>query len=122
MVFEFNRTSCTSLCTKFDYICSKKEKFSMKIDINGCFADDIHAICIKRGEEFFTIQPEASWSEDITICAGFLNEKSALLCIEEMKSTLDMEEAVLIWTDTRKSIYSDMEGLRKFEEENRRKE
>lgn len=94
----------------------------MKIDINGCFADDIHAICIRKGEEFFTADPEYGWSNDISICAGFLSEHSALMCIEEIRGRLDVNGTDLIWTDTRKSIYSDMEHLRKFEDDNRRKD
>lgn len=89
----------------------------MKIDINGCFSDDIHAICIRKDDKYLTADPEIGWTDDITLCAGFLSEREALLCIEELREKLDMDDANLIWRDSLKSIYFDMEELRKFAED-----
>lgn len=89
----------------------------MKIDIHGCFDSDVHAICIKRGEEFFCGRPKPHWSATIEEAACFLSESKALDCIEEVKVSMDMSKANLIWTDSRLSIYHDLNALKKFEED-----
>ena len=50
----------------------------MQIDINGCFAGDIHAICIKKGKHYLTANPQIGWSESLEECACFLSEAKAL--------------------------------------------
>lgn len=90
----------------------------MKIDIHGCVDSDMHAICIRKGDDFLCIDGDKmSWKGDIESSACFLSESKALACIEELRHKIDMEEAVLIWTDTRFSIYHDLAALRKFEED-----
>lgn len=90
----------------------------MKIDIYGCVDSDLHAICIRKGETFLCVENnKPAWNKDIELCACFLSEKKALACIEELGSSMGMEEADLIWTDTRFSIYHDLAALRKFEED-----
>lgn len=90
----------------------------MKIDINGCVDSDLHAICIRKGDYFLSVQSDkCSWETDIELCACFLSEKKALACMEELRSEMGMDDADLIWTDTRFSIYHDLAALRKFEED-----
>lgn len=90
----------------------------MKIDINGCVDNDLHAICIRKGDKFLSVQTDKiEWNDSIELCACFLSESKALACIEELRKKMDMDDAVLIWTDTRFSIYHDLAALRKFEED-----
>ncbi len=86
--------------------------------MHGCYADDVHAICIHHQGQFITARPQVGWTSSIEECACFLSEKNALLALEELRTvrSLSTDEAALIWTDTRKSIYADLEELRRFEQ------
>ena len=44
------------------YLCTYKTSTIMQIDINGCFAGDIHAICIKKGKHYLTANPQIGWA------------------------------------------------------------
>lgn len=89
----------------------------MKIDIYGCVDGDMHAICIRKGEHFLCVENNKPfWHTNIEQSACFLSEKKAIDCMQELHRELGMDEADLIWTDTRFSIYHDLAALRKFEE------
>lgn len=90
----------------------------MKVDIYGCVDGDLHAICIRKDDKFLSVQNDkVCWDSDIELCACFLSERKAIACMEELRDSMGMDEADLIWTDTRFSIYHDLAALRKFEED-----
>ena len=91
----------------------------MRIDINGCVDSDVHAICIRKGNDFLAVDAGRNpyWTGDIESSACFLTESRALDCLAELQSVFDVEGADLIWTDSRLSIYADIDALRRFEEQ-----
>jgi hypothetical protein len=81
----------------------------MIIDINSKSIVDKHWICIsnKSRDKFLTLTPKPSWTDNICLAICFDSEEDAIKFEEqpEIEEFLSNELELLIWTDTRQSIY-----------------
>ena len=81
----------------------------MILDLNGNTVTTVHKICISNYQKnmFLTTMPTLQWTDNFNLAACFENEQEALVFSEKEKviEVIGDELELLIWTDTRQSIY-----------------
>lgn len=81
----------------------------MLIDLKTNAEVSLHKICIStyNKDKFLTKMPDLKWTENINLAYCFESIEEAYQFEEQdyVQKFIDNEKQLLIWTDTRKSIY-----------------
>ncbi len=83
----------------------------MILDLKGNTVTTVHKICISnyKKDMFLTTMPTLQWTDNFNLACCFEDEKDALVFSENEKiqEVIGNELELLIWTDTRQSIYEE---------------
>ena len=81
----------------------------MIVDLKGNPVTTVHKICISNytKNKFITTMPSIQWTDNFNLACCFESEVEVLRFCENsiVQNAIDDELELLIWTDTRKSIY-----------------
>jgi hypothetical protein len=81
----------------------------MILDMKGNTVTNVHKICISNynKDKYLTTMPNLKWTSNFNLACCFENELEAIDFTENMKvqEVIGNELELLIWTDTRQSIY-----------------
>jgi len=81
----------------------------MILDLKGNTVTTVHKICISNytKDKFLTTMPTLQWTDNFNLACCFDDEVEALqFCEKEpIQEIIGDELELLIWTDTRQSIY-----------------
>jgi len=84
----------------------------MLLDMKGNTVTTVHKICISNytKNKFITTMPSLQWTSNFNLACCFEDELEALEFEEkeDVQEVIGNELDVLIWTDTRKSIYENI--------------
>ena len=81
----------------------------MKLDMQGNTVTTTHKICISNNskDKYITTMPSLQWTDNLNLACCFDEELEAIDFEEndKVQELIGNELNLLIWTDTRKSIY-----------------
>lgn len=81
----------------------------MILDLKGNPVTTVHKICISKytKNKFITTMPSIHWTDNFNLACCFESEVEVLQFCENsiVQNAIGDELELLIWTDTRKSIY-----------------
>jgi hypothetical protein len=81
----------------------------MILDLKGNPVTTVHKICISNytKNKFITTMPSLQWTDNFNLACCFESEVEVLQFCENaiVQNAIGDELELLIWTDTRKSIY-----------------
>lgn len=85
----------------------------MILDLKGNTITTVHKICISNysKDKFLTTMPSLKWTDNFNLACCFENEQEALKFSESenVQKVIGNELELYIWTDTRQSIYKDLD-------------
>ena len=85
----------------------------MILDLKGNTVTTVHKICISNynKDKFLTTMPSLQWTDNFNLACCFENEQEALEFSESEKvqEVIGDELELYIWSDTRQSIYENLD-------------
>ena len=85
----------------------------MILDLKGNTITTVHKICISNynKDKFLTTTPDLKWTDNFNLACCFENEQEAVEFSESenVQKVIGDELELYIWSDTRQSIYENLD-------------